>query len=624
MWKSLRFRLTAIFISLAIIPVLIVAGVLGQRSFSVEREQALDLQQQVAERVSSEVDAYLASVENNLLLLANEGRSSEEPDRAQLLSTFLGAMNNGPFRDVYNDLRLLDADGDELVRVNRIGIISSDELQSRTGQDEYEVPRMTGATYFSSVSVDDATGEAVMTIAIPLTRLRSVEFNGALVADIRFNAVQNLIRGLQIGDDQNIYVITPDFQVVAYHDRTVVADETNVSLAMGQGQTAGLLGEDVVYSTGNVQFGDLGLAVVAERSSAEALQSARQGVTITAVVTAITLLIAIVSVSLMAWQVVRPIERLSTVAQSIREENLSVRAKVDREDEIGVLARSFNEMTDRLQAGLNNLEAQATELSDKNKALRVATAKAKEAARIKGEFLATMSHELRTPLNAIIGFSDMLLMGMSGELSEKQDHKIRRLQENGKRLLDLVNDILDVTRIEAGRVDIAQEPFSPSDLAGALAAQMAVLAEQSKLKFETRIDPNLPDKLIGDPKRIEQVVINLLSNAFKFTEEGSVILDMKSRAFERTWAISVIDTGVGIPPHALDFIFDEFRQLDGSSKRAFSGSGLGLAITRHLTRMMDGKVAVESKLGEGSTFTVTLPLVTTASTENAQLESVGV
>jgi signal transduction histidine kinase len=181
-----------------------------------------------------------------------------------------------------------------------------------------------------------------------------------------------------------------------------------------------------------------------------------------------------------------------------------------------------------------------------------------------------------------------------------------------------------VTRIEAGRVDIVQEPFSPSDLASNLSAQMAVLAEQSRLKFETRIDPNLPGKLIGDPKRIEQVVVNLLSNAFKFTEEGSVILEMKSSLYDKTWTISVIDTGVGIPPHALDFIFDEFRQLDGSSKRAFSGSGLGLAITRHLSRMMDGKVAVVSKLGEGSTFTVTLPLVSTTAFENAQVETVGV
>ena len=624
MWKSLRFRLMVIFISLVIIPVLIVAGVLGQRSFSVEQEQALDLQQQVAERVSSEVDGYLGSVENNLLLLANEGRSSEEPDRAQLLSIFLGALNNGPFRDVYNELRLVDANGEEVVRVNRIGITSADDLINRAGQDEYEVPRMTGEPYYGNAWIDEASGEALMTIAIPLTRLRSVEFNGALVADIRFASVQSLIRGLQIGEDQNIYVVTPDFQVIAYQDRTAVSDQARVPLTPGQGQATGLIGEEVVYATGAVHFGDLGLAVVAERSSADALQSARQGVTITAIVTAITLLVAIVAISLMAFQVVRPIERLSAVVQSIREENLSIRAKVDREDEIGVLARSFNDMTDRLQTSLTNLEAQATELSDKNKALRVATAKAKEAARIKGEFLATMSHELRTPLNAIIGFSDMLLMGMSGDLNEKQDHKVRRLQENGKRLLDLVNDILDVTRIEAGRVDIVQEPFSPSDLAGTLAAQMAVLAEQSNLHFETRIDSNMPDKLIGDPKRIEQVVINLLSNAFKFTEEGSVVLEMKSRLYDKTWAISVIDTGVGIPPHALDFIFDEFRQLDGSSKRAFSGSGLGLAITRHLTRMMDGKVSVESKLGEGSIFTVTLPLVTTATTENAQLESVGV
>jgi signal transduction histidine kinase len=533
-------------------------------------------------------------------------------------------MNNGPFRDVYNDLRLIDADGDEQVRVNRTGITSTDDLVSRVGQNEYEQPRSTDATYYSPVWVDEASGEPLMTIAIPLRPLRSVEFSGVLVADIRFSSVQGLIRGLQIGDNQNIYVVTANAQVVAYEDRSLVSDETFVDLAPGQGQVMGLLGNDVVYATGTINFGELDMAVVAETPSSVALQSARQGLVITAIVTVITLVLAVGAITFMAFQAVRPIEELSTVAQSISDENLSVRAKVGRQDEIGVLARSFNDMTDRLQANLTYLEAQAKELSEKNKALRVATAKAKEAARIKGEFLATMSHELRTPLNAIIGFSDMLLMGMSGDLNEQQDHKIRRLQENGKRLLDLVNDILDVTRIEAGRVDIIQEPFSPANVAQSLSAQMAVLAEQSNLSFETRVDSNLPETLIGDPKRIEQVVVNLLSNAFKFTEEGSVILEMKPQAFNRTWTISVIDTGVGIPPHALEFIFDEFRQLDGSSKRAFSGSGLGLAITRHLARMMEGKVTVQSTLGEGSTFTVTLPLVTATEIESAQIEIVGV
>lgn len=232
-----------------------------------------------------------------------------------------------------------------------------------------------------------------------------------------------------------------------------------------------------------------------------------------------------------------------------------------------------------------------------------------EANRLKSEFLATVSHELRTPLNAIIGFSDMLMMGMSGELSEKQAHRIVRIRENGKRLLALVNDILDLARIEAGRVEVINEPFAPRDLAEQMRAQMSSLAEKKGLHIETIIDEILPTTLIGDAKRIEQVLTNLLSNAFKFTEVGSVSLLIEAHPTEKTWALKVKDTGIGIPPHAIEYIFDEFRQVDGSSTRAYQGTGLGLAITRNLVRLMDGKITVESTLGQGSIFMVTLPLI---------------
>lgn len=230
-----------------------------------------------------------------------------------------------------------------------------------------------------------------------------------------------------------------------------------------------------------------------------------------------------------------------------------------------------------------------------------------EANRLKSEFLANVSHELRTPLNAIIGFSDMMLMGIGGELSQKHHHQAERVRDNGRRLLALVNDILDLARIEAGRIEIAHEPFSTRKLIDTMSSQAQLLATTSGLEFKTEIDDGLPEMLVGDIQRLEQVIINLVSNAFKFTEVGGVTLVMK--ADTTSWTIAVKDTGIGIPPHAIDYIFEEFRQVDGSSRRAYKGTGLGLAITKNLVRMMEGKINVESTLGKGSTFTVTLPLV---------------
>jgi len=318
-------------------------------------------------------------------------------------------------------------------------------------------------------------------------------------------------------------------------------------------------------------------------------------------VTGLTLAIALVMSTLIARSVTRPIAALNQVARRVAEGDYSQRAPVTTTNELGQLARSFNETI----AAVGEREHQLREQTEQ---LRIATARAKEAARIKGEFLANVSHELRTPLNAIIGFSDMLLMGMSGELNEKQAHKVTRLRENGIRLLDLINDILDLTRIEARRVELVPKPFATRALFLRRSGQMESLAHDKGLEFAINVAPDLPETLVGDEKRIEQVVVNLLSNAFKFTQQGSVILRANVNHADNTWAITVSDTGIGIPPHAKDLIFEEFRQLDGTSTRAFKGTGLGLAITRNLVRIMGGEISVESELGKGSVFTVTLPL----------------
>ncbi|HEX2996816.1 MAG TPA: ATP-binding protein, partial [Anaerolineales bacterium] len=192
-------------------------------------------------------------------------------------------------------------------------------------------------------------------------------------------------------------------------------------------------------------------------------------------------------------------------------------------------------------------------------------------------------------------------------LNDNQHHKIERLRENGTRLLNLINDILDLTRIEARRVEITAKPFEFRPLIMRLASQVEVLAQDKGLAFEVDIAADMPEKITGDEKRLEQIIVNLLSNAFKFTSQGKVAL--KVWTTEQTWQIAVSDTGIGIPPHARSLIFEEFRQLDGSSNRVYKGTGLGLAITRNLVRLMDGQITVDSELGKGSIFTVTLPLV---------------
>jgi PAS domain S-box-containing protein len=242
--------------------------------------------------------------------------------------------------------------------------------------------------------------------------------------------------------------------------------------------------------------------------------------------------------------------------------------------------------------------------------LQVANAKALEASRLKSEFLATMSHELRTPLNAVIGFSGIMMEGMAGEIDEAALGMIQGIYDSSHNLLRLINDVLDLSKIEAGRMELVVVPLSITELAEQWQAQMQVIAEQKKLPFDIRVDSDVPARLYGDKDRIRQIVVNLLSNAFKFTEQGQVKLEVEWE--NESLVMRVRDTGIGIPPHALTYIFDEFRQVDSSSQRQFGGTGLGLAIVRRLCLMMGGNIQVSSKLGEGTVFTVNLPLPTAA------------
>ncbi|NJL57891.1 PAS domain-containing protein [bacterium] len=248
-----------------------------------------------------------------------------------------------------------------------------------------------------------------------------------------------------------------------------------------------------------------------------------------------------------------------------------------------------------------------TDLKRINQELEAARIKADESTRLKSEFLATMSHELRTPLNAILGYAGLMKMGALGPLSDGVIERVGRIEKSGQHLLNLINDILDLSKIEAGRMEIVEKPAALREMIHDWQQQVVVLAEDKGLPLIVRVDPTLPPTLIVDREHLSQVMLNLLSNAVKFTEAGNVMLDAQ-RDGDDHWWLRVSDTGIGIPQEAQAFIFDEFRQVDASDQRIHNGTGLGLAIVNRLTELMGGEVSLESQVGVGSSFTVRLPL----------------
>lgn len=231
-----------------------------------------------------------------------------------------------------------------------------------------------------------------------------------------------------------------------------------------------------------------------------------------------------------------------------------------------------------------------------------------EVERMKSAFVSMASHELRTPLNAILGYGDMLKEEVDGPLNDEQNNTIRRIIANGRRMLGLVNNLLDQAAIEAGRITMNASRFDPRTLITDIHSMMSVLAEQKHLTFECTVDDDIPPILVSDPHRLQQILINLVGNAVKFTDKGHINVRIK-RHDAAHWALEVEDTGAGIPHAAQHYIFEPFRQVDDPLTRHHSGSGLGLSIVKQLVNLLGGDITLTSEVGVGSTFTVMLPLV---------------
>ncbi|MBP7997691.1 MAG: PAS domain S-box protein [Chloroflexi bacterium] len=230
-----------------------------------------------------------------------------------------------------------------------------------------------------------------------------------------------------------------------------------------------------------------------------------------------------------------------------------------------------------------------------------------EASRLKSQLLARVNHELRTPLGAILGYAELLQANMYGSLTGEQVKVLTEIIESSRQLTDMVNELLDEAQLEMGALKIQEEPFAPRALLEEIEGRMIILAQQKGLTLSASLDKTLPYLILGDESRLHQILINLIGNAIKFTRVGEVHLSL-IKYDESHWAMSVQDTGPGIPQEAQAYIFDPFRQIDGSSTREHRGSGLGLSIVKQLTTLMGGEIHLQSEMGHGSTFTIVLPL----------------
>jgi signal transduction histidine kinase len=357
-------------------------------------------------------------------------------------------------------------------------------------------------------------------------------------------------------------------------------------------------------------YGDLKdkalMAVLRIRMSTDAIERGvhlnRAWLITTALMTAVLIMSG--SYLIVRYIIVKPVKHLKEVSDAISAGELNVRSEIQTGDEFEDLSHAFNRMLrslvsmqDRLRKVNSDLDLKVDELAQVNMALY-------ESNRLKGDFLATMSHELRTPLNSILGFSEVLLS--SKDLNDKQQRWVRNVQSSGEQLLNLINDILDLAKIEAGKMQVRLEEFSIQDVCEGLLNMFRPMAEKKNIDLRSQVPPDIP-LLRQDPGKLQQILSNLLSNAIKFTPEGGrVLLRASAEAFHVVLTVS--DTGVGIAPEDQELVFEKFRQSGNPLTREHAGTGLGLSIVRELSKLLGGEVTLQSELGRGSTFTVRLPL----------------
>ena len=308
--------------------------------------------------------------------------------------------------------------------------------------------------------------------------------------------------------------------------------------------------------------------------------------------------------------VINPLSELKFVSDEITSGKTDLEFQVDTNDEFTELSESFNRMLRHITTTQKEIQAVNQELDSRIDELASVNLQLYEANRLKGEFLANMSHELRTPLNSILGFSDVLA-GIES-LTDKQRRWVGNIQNSGRVLLEMINDILDLAKIEAGKMEVRPTHF---DLLGLIQAQIELFRKMAEDKnIDLQVDSSVQElRVTQDQGKISQILTNLISNAIKFTPEGGLVTICAEPNEDGTLGISVADTGVGIAPYEHEVVFEKFRQVSGevgkdALTREHSGTGLGLSIVRELCRLLGGDIGLTSQLGQGSTFRVVLPI----------------
>jgi signal transduction histidine kinase/CheY-like chemotaxis protein len=670
---SLGAKLAAAFLLIALIPLTLVSVAAFRSAESTLEQEATTKLRAIARGKARQIESYLLDRKRSVMALA---RTQSIADALMGMSFAYqeGGIGSGDYEDLdqlhrpylkyfkdsggFHDLFLISPDGDVIFSVNR-----DEDLGTNVATGPYRTSalakvvaavRNSEEARISDFEYSPTTNEPASYVGAAVRQ--GGKFVGVVVAQLTTEEIWELVQdttglgysgetiiGVQVGE-KAVFVAPSRHDPYAAFRRRVLFHTSRdgpllraVTGDSGEGLAMDYRGRKVLASWMYLPLNRWGMVVKIDADEAFAPVKALRKLSFG--IAGVAALLVLAMTILLTRTMARALQQLTRATQLIARGNLSVRAPINSHDEIGELALNFNAMAERVQENnyaisraneelrayrdhLQDLVNERTrELADANNELVRAKESAEDASRAKSQFLANMSHELRTPLNAVIGYSEMLEETAVDDARDDDAEDLRKIRAAGKHLLGLINDILDLSKIEAGKMQLYIEDFDVSQTINEVVSMCKPLLEKNDNKLDLRLAPNV-GIMHSDAVKVRQSLFNLLSNASKFTEKGTITLSVDVRAHDPATlapgavgvgergdelVFSVKDSGIGMTPEQLARLFRPFTQADASTTRKYGGTGLGLAITRHFCEMLGGGIQVASEVGQGSTFTFYLP-----------------
>jgi two-component system sensor histidine kinase/response regulator len=643
-FRSLNLTIAAAFLGVIGVILFMVSGLNIYFNFRAQRKLISSENRLIAEKAANEVRFFINEKIGFLKKAVSVGGIAVGgvEEKRLVMERLLGSESS--FRQIV----LLDTNRQESFRVSRFSRAASIELMPNRTREAWLMTSK-GQPFISSVYVDAMSGEPMAILAVPVADIFGT-FQGTLLAELNLKFMWDLVDNLKIGRKGVAYVVDKQGYLIAYKDISRVLKREKLLYVQGIDEyvTKGTSGyysniaiekgiEGNLVVTTHTLLGMPAWAVFIELPIAEAYASVIDGVKLSLLAMVLSFFLAVWIGFYSSKRITRPVVRLRDAVKKIGSGRLDIAISVNKRDEIGELAESFNEMIQSLSkttasrdallkevqrhAGrlemmvaerTQELTAAHDELVKRAEVLSRLKEAAEAATKAKSEFLANMSHEIRTPMNAVVGFGELL---KSTPLTVQQRDYVDTICTSGGLLIALINDILDLAKIESSKVALEEIDFDMEYLVNSVLKILRSRVGEKDIDLNMVYPEDIPRYFKGDPTRLRQIFLNLVGNAIKFTEKGEVTVRVSldeavpvSDAGATKLKLSVKDTGIGIPQEKQKEIFEAFTQADSSITRKYSGTGLGLTITRLLLSLMGSTIGVNSEPGKGSEFFFALSL----------------